>query len=140
MLALKKKREAEEKAKAEAAEQHPPSTGEITGTKISSDTSTSIPSSTSAKLSLFGVGGKKNDDSNSKTVGKRRTPGEIRIQKDIEELDGGKVATVEFPNPNDLTFFHVSVTPDSGFWKGATYLFHFAIPDHYVSLLLVHTP
>ncbi len=54
---------------------------------------------------------------------------------DIAELDAGKAATVEFPNPNDLTKFNVTVTPDTGFWKGATYKFTFIIPDHYVSFL-----
>ena len=54
---------------------------------------------------------------------------------DIAELDGGKVAKIDFPNPNDLTTFKVSITPDTGFWKGATYLFTFQIPDHYP-----HTP
>ncbi len=52
---------------------------------------------------------------------------------DIAELDGGKVASIDFPNPNDLTVFNVSVTPDTGYWNGATYLFQFIIPDHYVS-------
>lgn len=133
MLALKKKREAEAKAKAEAAEQQQIQTaGDSEETTPQQTTST-------AKVSLLGIGGKKNDRSNEKSVGKKRTPGEIRIQKDIEELDGGKVATVEFPNPNDLTIFHVYVTPDSGFWKGATYLFHFAIPDHYVSNIWIHS-
>lgn len=133
MLALKKKREAEAKAKAEAAEQQQIQTsGDAEETTPHQTTST-------AKVSLLGIGGKKNDRSNEKSAGKKRTPGEIRIQKDIEELDGGKVATVEFPNPNDLTIFHVYVTPDSGFWKGATYLFHFAIPDHYVSNIWIYT-
>lgn len=54
---------------------------------------------------------------------------------DIAELDGGKVANIEFPNPNDLTIFEVSITPDSGYWKDATYKFKFDIPDHYP-----HTP
>lgn len=54
---------------------------------------------------------------------------------DIAELDGGKVANIDFPNPNDLTVFEVSVTPDSGYWKNATYKFKFDIPDHYP-----HTP
>jgi hypothetical protein len=40
---------------------------------------------------------------------KKRTPGEIRIQKDIAELDGGRIATVTFPDPNDLTKFNVEV-------------------------------
>jgi ubiquitin-conjugating enzyme E2 M len=50
---------------------------------------------------------------------------------DIAELDGGKVATIHFPNPNDLTTFDVAIRPDSGYWKGATYHFAFGIPPHY---------
>ena len=41
------------------------------------------------------------------------------------------MATVEFPNPNDLTNFNVTVSPDSGFWSGAKYHFTFVIPALY---------
>ena len=58
-------------------------------------------------------------------------PSVAHHSSDIAELDGGKVAVIEFPNPNDLTFFEVSITPDSGFWKNACYKFKFDIPDHY---------
>jgi len=51
--------------------------------------------------------------------------------KDISELDGGSVATVEFPNPNDLTNFSIYVTPDSGYWASARYHFTFTIPALY---------
>mmetsp|Transcript_48971 Transcript_48971/g.72817 ORF Transcript_48971/g.72817 Transcript_48971/m.72817 type:complete len:202 (-) Transcript_48971:201-806(-) len=105
MLALRKKREEEKKNREEAA-----------------------------KINLLGgVGGAKakSADGNNASSRKKRTPGEIRIQKDIAELDGGKVAIIDFPNANDLTTFNVSVTPDSGFWKNATYLFTFVIPPHY---------
>jgi len=81
-------------------------------------------------LSLLGIGGKQIKTVAKKT-GKRRTPGEIRIQKDIAELDGGAVAQVDFPNPNDLTLFHVTVSPDSGIWCGARFLFTIAIPALY---------
>jgi ubiquitin-protein ligase len=50
---------------------------------------------------------------------------------DISDLDGGSVAQVEFPNPNDLTNFQVIVSPDSGFWSGAKYLFTIQIPALY---------
>ena len=50
---------------------------------------------------------------------------------DITDLDGGTVATVDFPNPNDLTNFNVIVSPDSGCWSGAKYHFTFAIPALY---------
>ena len=61
----------------------------------------------------------------------QRTPGEIRIQKDIAELDGGSVANVTFPSANTLTTFLVSVTPDTGYWSGCTYQFTFNIPPLY---------
>jgi ubiquitin-conjugating enzyme E2 M len=54
-----------------------------------------------------------------------------RPTADIAELDGGKVANVSFPDPNELTFFKVTVKPDTGYWKGATYDFSFTIPAHY---------
>lgn len=82
-------------------------------------------SKSTGKVSLFMKPKKSSSDA------KKRTPGEIRVQKDIAELDGGKVARIEFPNPNDLTTFQVYVKPDTGFWKDATYQFDFAIPPHY---------
>lgn len=82
-------------------------------------------------MSLLGVGGKKQTKNGECKATKKRSPGEIRIQKDIAELDGGNVATIDFPNANDLTSFHVAISPDSGYWKGATYHFTFTIPPHY---------
>lgn len=66
-----------------------------------------------------------------KTSKKKRTPGEIRVQKDIAELEGGTIATTTFPSESDLTKFNVAVQPDSGLWKGATYKFSFNIPPDY---------
>nr|BAO65811.1 ubiquitin conjugating enzyme 12 [Ciliophrys infusionum] len=75
-----------------------------------------------------GIGGEAVNTGKKK---KKRTPGEIRIQKDIAELDGGTVARHEFPSNSDLTKFFVIITPDSGFWRGATYRFSFTIPAQY---------
>ena len=58
-------------------------------------------------------------------------PGEIRIQKDITELDAGTVAQANFPNPNDLMNFNVVITPDSGYWKNYSYKFTIKVPDMY---------
>jgi ubiquitin-conjugating enzyme E2 M len=41
------------------------------------------------------------------------------------------VATIVFPNPNDLTLFTVTICPDSGYWKNASFDFKFHIPAHY---------
>jgi len=50
---------------------------------------------------------------------------------ELGDLDMGSVGTIQFPNPDDLTAFNVSITPDSGYWQGATYLFSFNIPPQY---------
>merc|ERR1711997_13411 len=38
---------------------------------------------------------------------------------------------LSLPNQEDLQNFKVSIVPDSGYWKGATYTFNFVIPDNY---------
>ena len=68
MLALKKKRAKEAAEAAEAAKEASENKAE---------------GSTNDKVSLLGIGGKKKKDKTSegKNGGKKRTPGEIRIQK-----------------------------------------------------------
>ncbi|CAE7765314.1 UbcE2M, partial [Symbiodinium microadriaticum] len=80
---------------------------------------------------INGIGGKAVRKDGAKITGKKRTPGELRVQKDIADLDSGRIAKVNFPNPNDLTNFSVVVSPDSGLWQGATYHFTFEIPPNY---------
>lgn len=72
MLALKKKREAEAKAKAEAEAAAAASPGGKDGASAQAP----------EKVSILGIGGKKKKDSGKDGAGgKKRTPGEIRIQK-----------------------------------------------------------
>merc|ERR1712164_224927 len=58
-----------------------------------------------------------------------KSNGEEKVS--ILGIGGRKVAQIKFPNANDLTKFNVIVTPDTGFWKGATYHFTFTIPAMY---------
>ena len=76
-MALKKKREAEAKAKAEAE-----------AAAKANGTATAQAPADSNKVSLLGIGGKKKkaSDGNGASGKKKRTPGEIRIQKG--ELNG----------------------------------------------------
>ncbi len=46
-------------------------------------------------------------------------------------MDAGNAAKVDFPNPNDLTHFMVTIRPDTGFWAGARYIFNFTIHSEY---------
>jgi hypothetical protein len=76
MLALKKKREAEAKVAAEEK-------AEADKMQVEAPASASAAATGPAKVSLLGIGGKKKTTKNgeSKTGGKKRSPGEIRIQK-----------------------------------------------------------
>ncbi|CAM9307636.1 unnamed protein product [Heterosigma akashiwo] len=135
MIRLKKKQEeAERKEKesesSEAMDVEQESTNGGDAKADDQDESKGGESKSSGGVKLLGIGGKKSRTGGAKKT-KKRTPGELRIQKDIAELDGGNVAVITFPNPNNLTSFEVRVTPDTGMWRGATYHFTFAIPAMY---------
>ena len=70
MLALKKKREAEAKAAADEAARAKEEPNGDNGSAAKPE-----------KVSLLGIGGKKQDNNSKKSTGKKRSPGEIRIQK-----------------------------------------------------------
>jgi len=121
MIALKKKRqEAAARAKAEAEAQGPPSS-EPTNTPT-------------AQISLIGgISGVKTRKSKAGSQGgKKKTPCEIRLQKDIAGLsDFDGIATVKFSDPNNLTSFDVFITPNEGYWRRARYRFAFSVPTDY---------
>lgn len=57
---------------------------------------------------------KKQANSAAKTS-KKTTSAEIRIQKDLEELDSlPSSINVEFPKPDDLFLFNLKIIPDEG--------------------------
>ena len=85
MLALKKKREAEAKAKAaeEAA-----ANADGGGAVQTPGTAPSAAAGSTKKVSLLGVGGKKKQTGAGGPKQKKRSPGEIRIQKgEIENVN-----------------------------------------------------
>jgi hypothetical protein len=77
MLALKKKREAEQKAAVEAANSVTPD--EATEKDNTNDNTGNNGSNN--KVSLLGIGGIKKSNATASNAQKKRTPGEIRIQK-----------------------------------------------------------
>ena len=87
-LALKKKREAEAKAKAEEAALAAANGGGGSGAVQTPGTAPSAAATTneeSKKVSLLGVGGKKKQTGAGGPKQKKRSPGEIRIQKGERE-------------------------------------------------------
>lgn len=56
----------------------------------------------------------------------------MRISRaDIEELDAGRVAQVEWPDPSNLMICKVVIKPESGLWRHATYEMTITVPRMY---------
>lgn len=80
-------------------------------------------------IKLFGVGrGNKPQQASDE---KKKQPGEIRLQTELNELDLPKQCAISFPDKDDLLNFQVAMSPDEGFWKGATFTFSFAVKPLY---------
>ncbi|KAF9366038.1 MAG: putative ubiquitin-conjugating enzyme E2 [Benniella sp.] len=59
------------------------------------------------------------------------SPGQIRVQKDLTELDLPKTMLMDFPVKEDLLNFELYITPDEGFYKGGTFKFSFSVSGNY---------
>eukprot|EP00658_Telonema_sp_P-2_P019287 TRINITY_DN1759_c0_g1_i5.p1 TRINITY_DN1759_c0_g1~~TRINITY_DN1759_c0_g1_i5.p1 ORF type:complete len:275 (+),score=96.05 TRINITY_DN1759_c0_g1_i5:114-827(+) len=60
----------------------------------------------------------------------------IRLTRDLESLDLPPQATLEFPHTThsgdkDITKFHITITPDVGYWKSGAFTFLFDVPPDY---------
>lgn len=89
MLRLKKKAEAkveEEKIAESKSSENISVKSDVTPMETDEPTTTHVADEKSdeGKVSLLGVGGKSTRTDGSKKAGKKRTPGEIRIQKGLE--------------------------------------------------------
>uniref|UniRef100_A0A9I9D3P9 UBC core domain-containing protein n=1 Tax=Cucumis melo TaxID=3656 RepID=A0A9I9D3P9_CUCME len=63
---------------------------------------------------------------------KKQTAGELRLQKDISELNLPKTCSISFPNgKDDLMNFEVTIHPDEGYYLGGTFLFSFQVSPVY---------
>jgi len=56
---------------------------------------------------------------------------QIRVQKDLNELEIPKTIVMDFPEPSDILNFNVTIAPDEGFYKGGIFRFTFAINNNY---------
>ncbi|KAG0246884.1 putative ubiquitin-conjugating enzyme E2 [Mortierella sp. GBAus27b] len=57
--------------------------------------------------------------------------GQIRVQKDLSELDLPRTMKMRFPVADDLLNFELDITPDEGFYSGGTFKFSFAVNGNY---------
>ncbi|KAJ0041213.1 hypothetical protein Pint_28214 [Pistacia integerrima] len=86
-------------------------------------------------IRLFKVKEKQKEDAeNSRGVVpvKKQSAGELRLQKDITELNLPDSCNITFPNgKDDLMNFEISIKPDGGYYKDGTFLFSFEVPPIY---------
>ncbi|CAE6406377.1 unnamed protein product [Rhizoctonia solani] len=73
---------------------------------------------------------KKNEDAAAKKKPKT-SAAQLRVQKDITELDLPKTMELNFPNPEDTLNFTLSIKPDEGMYKDAEFKFSFSINTNY---------
>ncbi|KAG1885513.1 ubiquitin-conjugating enzyme/RWD-like protein [Suillus subluteus] len=73
---------------------------------------------------------KKNEDAATKKRPKT-SAAQIRVQKDLTELDLPPTMKTDFPDPTDLLNFTLTITPDEGMYKGGAFSFSFTINTNY---------
>ncbi|KAK4584366.1 hypothetical protein RGQ29_022195 [Quercus rubra] len=63
---------------------------------------------------------------------KKQSAGELRLHKDISELNLPKSCIISFPNgKDDLMNFEVSIRPDEGYYLGGNFSFSFQVSPIY---------
>jgi len=62
---------------------------------------------------------------------RKRSPGEIRMQKELAELELPPQVRIVVPEKDNIMSFQLKICPDECYWKGATYTFSINIPNLY---------
>ncbi|KAI0095033.1 E2 ubiquitin-conjugating enzyme [Irpex rosettiformis] len=79
-------------------------------------------------ISLWSM--KKKEDAAAKKKPKT-SAAQIRVQKDLTELDLPSTMKTYFPDPQNLLSFTLTITPDEGMYKDGAYNFSFEINNNY---------
>ncbi|GMP38050.1 hypothetical protein CsSME_00009461 [Camellia sinensis var. sinensis] len=84
-------------------------------------------------IKLFKVKEKQRaENASGPTLVKKQSAGELRLQRDIGELNLPKSCTMAFPSgKDDLMNFEVTIRPDEGYYLGGTFIFTFQVPAVY---------
>ncbi|URE37030.1 NEDD8-conjugating enzyme [Musa troglodytarum] len=93
------------------------------------------PSWDRAMIKLFKIKDQKREDaanSSGRAPVKKQSAGELRLHKDISELNLPKSTVISFPNgKDDLMNFEISIRPDEGYYQGGTFVFTFQVSPSY---------
>eukprot|EP00245_Coleochaete_scutata_P000282 TRINITY_DN10354_c0_g1_i1.p1 TRINITY_DN10354_c0_g1~~TRINITY_DN10354_c0_g1_i1.p1 ORF type:complete len:185 (-),score=42.03 TRINITY_DN10354_c0_g1_i1:1115-1669(-) len=86
-------------------------------------------------IKLFSVKQKQKEQAesaNGQKPAKKQTAGELRVQKDITELNLAKTTSIAFPHGRDnLLNFEINIKPDEGYYQGGSFTFSFQVPTVY---------
>ena len=74
---------------------------------------------------------KRDNEGQTQSNKKKASAAQLRITKDINELELPKTCRTEFPDPDDLLQFKLIIYPDEGFYRGGRFHFHFKIGTNY---------
>ncbi|CAK7269390.1 Chitin synthase, class 3 [Sporothrix epigloea] len=58
---------------------------------------------------------------------KKVTAAQLRVQKDLSELSLGSTMRIDFPDPDDILNFILTIEPDEGMYRGGHFTFKFHI-------------
>ncbi|XP_025916609.1 NEDD8-conjugating enzyme Ubc12 [Apteryx rowi] len=67
----------------------------------------------------------------TKGTSKKASAAQLRIQKDINELNLPKTCEIDFSDQDDLLHFRLLICPDEGFYKGGKFVFSFKVGQGY---------
>ncbi|TIC07017.1 hypothetical protein E3Q14_04371 [Wallemia mellicola] len=73
----------------------------------------------------------KKDTENGAKKKPKTSAAQLRVQKDITELELPSTMSTHFPNPADLLNFELIIKPDEGMYKGGAFKFTFNISNNY---------
>jgi len=62
---------------------------------------------------------------------KKVSAAQLRVQKDIHELDLPGTCQTMFEDKDDLLNFKLVICPDQGFYRNGKFIFKFAVPHNY---------
>jgi len=83
-------------------------------------------------LNLFSLKEKKEEGAKTGSGNKKKaSAAQLRITKDINELELPKTCKTEFPDPDDLLSFKLMIFPDEGFYRNGQFIFSFKIGAGY---------
>jgi len=82
-------------------------------------------------IKLFSLKENQKEANQSTSGGKKASAAQLRLQKDLSELQLPKTCQTEFPDKDDLLNFKLAIQPDEGFYKTGRFIFNFKVGLNY---------